>query len=104
MMITKFRNFVRGNFTDSVVVPLKVDEKRPIFAHKDMTVDEIYDKHKPPSATHNTWGILLGKDLICIDFDDEDKHAEYLQPHGRQPLMDITTTFRMMQVIHAKTR
>jgi len=79
MTISKFRDFVRKEFPDSVVVPLKEDEKRPIFNHKGMTSEQIYETHKPPSATHKTWGILLGKDLLCIDFDDEDKHTEYIQ-------------------------
>jgi len=73
---------LRRTYPDSVVVPLKIKngkkKKRPVMEHVGLNVGRIRNTHHPPSPEHNNWGILLGTDLCVIDFDNEEKHTEWL--------------------------
>ena len=82
--VKKLDYHLMATHPDSVVIPLitKGEDrtKGPVHPHKDLEgVGKIRSKHHPPSPEHDNWGILLGTDLCVIDFDNEEKHNEWLE-------------------------
>ena len=77
----KFDKHFGMHFSDSIVIPLKEGGKSPIYKHKGLSVAEIrrYRDDNMPPTSHSTWGVLLGTDLVCIDFDDMLKHNEWVE-------------------------
>ena len=70
-IVNNIKDFLKQKFPDSVLVPQM--DKHPKKAHAGLAAKQI--RKNVGSGTHKEWGILLGKDLLCIDFDDEEKHA-----------------------------
>ena len=76
MSIKILKDHLKLKFPDSVLVP-QTEDKHPKKAHLGLTAKEIRRTVGP--GRHKTWGILLGDDLVCIDFDNMLKHNEWVE-------------------------
>jgi hypothetical protein len=55
----------------------KGKDKRPCISHSKLTNDEInriFEKDIAKYKEKTTWGMLLGDDLMCLDFDSVEKY------------------------------
>ncbi len=57
-------------------------DKRPLISHSKMSNDDINKMFLKQVKTYkekSTWGMLLGDDLMCLDFDSNEKYDEWKQ-------------------------
>ena len=58
----------------------KGKDKRPCISHSKLSNDEInriFVKDIAKYKENTTWGMLLGDDLMCLDFDSVEKYEEW---------------------------
>ena len=76
--LSDINNLLLGQFPDTVLT--KGRDKAPAIAHKSKTIVElraIYTKDFTKTNDGDVWGLLLGKDMVAIDFDDPQKYTQW---------------------------
>ena len=77
-VLKDIHNKLLNDFPNTTIAQGK--DKRPIVSHAKLSNDELNKRFIKQIKTYkerSTWGMLLGEDLMCLDFDSIEKYEEW---------------------------
>ena len=77
-VLKNIKNKLSDEFPNTTIT--KGKDKRPCISHSKLSNDEInriFVKDIAKYKENTTWGMLLGDDLMCLDFDSVEKYEEW---------------------------